>query len=61
MAASERGLELGDTAAAARLLEAARGDLAILRTVFDDAVAEDPNLIALEERISALEERLAPR
>ena len=61
VAASERGLELGDTAAAARLLEAARGDLAILRTVFDDAVAEDPNLIALEERISALEERLAPR
>ena len=51
VAASERGLELGDTAAAARLLEAARGDLAILRTVFDDAVAEDPNLIALEERI----------
>jgi hypothetical protein len=61
VAASERGLELGDTTAAARLLESARGDLAILRTVFDDAVAEDPNLIALEERIRALEERLTRR
>jgi hypothetical protein len=61
VAAIERALELGDTAAAARLLETARVDLATLRRVFDDAVAEDPNLIALEDRIRALEERLALR
>jgi hypothetical protein len=61
VAAVERGLELGDTAAAARLLETARVDLATLRRVFDDAVAEDPNLIALEDRIRKIEERLAPR
>jgi hypothetical protein len=60
VAAVERGLELGDTAAAARLLEAARSELATLRRVFD-AVAEDPNLSALEDRIRGLEERLAPR
>ena len=61
VAAIERDLELGDTAAAARLLETARVDLAALRRLFDDAVAEDPNLIALEDRIRALEERLGPR
>ena len=59
--AIERRLERGDTAAAARLLEAAQGDLATLRRVFDHALSEDPNLIALENRIRALEERLAPR
>jgi hypothetical protein len=61
VAAIERGLELGDTMAAARLLEGAQAELATLRRIFDDAVAQDPNLIALEERIRALEERLAPR
>jgi hypothetical protein len=61
VAAIERDLELGDTAAAARLLESARVDLATLRRLFDDAVAEDPNLIALEDRIREIEERLAPR
>lgn len=61
VAALERDLELGDTAAAARLLETARVDLATLRRLFDDAVAEDPNLIALEDRIREIEERLAPR
>jgi hypothetical protein len=61
VAAIERDLELGDTAAAARLLETARVDLATLRRVFDDAITEDPNLIALEERIRKIEERLAPR
>jgi hypothetical protein len=59
--AIERGLERGDTAAAARLLEAARDELATLRRVFDTAVTGDPNLIALEERIAQLAERLAPR
>lgn len=59
VAAIERGLERGDTAAAARLLEAARDELATLRRVFDAAVTGDPNLIALEDRIRALEERLA--
>jgi hypothetical protein len=61
VAAIERDLDLGDTVAAARLLETARVDLATLRRLFDDAVAEDPNLIALEERIREVEERLAPR
>lgn len=61
VAAIERDLELGDTAAAARLLEAARSELATLRRVFEAAIANDPNLIALEDRIRALEERLAPR
>jgi hypothetical protein len=59
--AIERALELGDTAAAARLLETARSELATLRRVFDVAIANDPNLIALEDRIRALEERLALR
>jgi hypothetical protein len=59
LAGAERGLELGDTAAAARLLEAARSELATLRRVFD-AVAEDPHLSALENRIRGLEARLAP-
>jgi hypothetical protein len=54
----ERRLAQGDTAAAARLLEAAEADLATLRGVFNSAVAEDPNLIALEGQIRALEERL---
>jgi hypothetical protein len=57
----ERRLAQGDTAAAARLLETAAADLATLRGVFGSAVAEDPNLIALEDQIRALEERLAPR
>jgi hypothetical protein len=57
----ERRLAQGDTAAAARLLEAAAADLATLRGVFGSAVAEDPNLIALQDQIRALEERLAPR
>jgi hypothetical protein len=61
VAAIERRLEVGDTMAAARLLEPAQVDLATLRRVFDDAVAEDPNLIALGARIRALEERIAPR
>jgi hypothetical protein len=61
VAAIERRLALGETVAAARLLEQAQTDLATLRTVFDDVVAGDPNLIALEARIRALEEQLAPR
>jgi hypothetical protein len=61
VAAIERRLELGEIAAAARSLEQAQVDFAILRRVFDDAVAEDPNLIALGERIRALDARLATR
>jgi hypothetical protein len=61
VAAIERDLELGDTAAAARLLETARSELATLRRVFDVAIANDPNLIALEDRLREIEERLAPR
>jgi hypothetical protein len=61
VAAIERRLEVGDTMTAARLLERAQVDLATLRRVFDDAVAEAPNLIAFDARISALEKRMAPR
>jgi hypothetical protein len=61
VATIEARLADGDTAAAARLLEAAEGDLATLRRVFDRAVADDPNLIALEDRIRTLQQRLAPR
>ena len=55
----ERRLERGETAAAARLLEAAQADIASLRRIFDSAGAADPNLIALEDRIEALKQRLA--
>jgi len=61
LAEIERRLAQGDTAAAARLLETAEADVATLRTAFSSAVADDPNLIALEGRIRALEEQLAPR
>ena len=54
----ERRLERGDTTAAARLLEAVEADLATLRAVFSSVVAEDPNMIALEGQIRALEHRL---
>ena len=54
----ERRLERGDTAAAARLLEAVEAELATLRAVFSSVVAEDPNVIALEGQIRALEHRL---
>lgn len=61
LAEIERRLELGDTTAAARLLEAAQNELATLRRAFDSGVAEDPNLIALEDQIRALNEQLAGR
>lgn len=61
VAAIEARLAVGDTAPAARLLEAAESDLATLRRVFDSAVADDPNLIALEHRLRTLQGRLAPR
>jgi hypothetical protein len=54
----EQRLDRGDTAAAARLLEAIETDLATLQTVFGSVVAEDPNMVALEEQIRALEHRL---
>jgi hypothetical protein len=54
----ERRLARGDTAAAALLLEAVEADLDALRGIFDSAVADDPNLSALEAQIRALEERL---
>jgi hypothetical protein len=58
LAEIERRLARGDTAAAARLLEAAEADLATLRAAFSGAVAGDPNLSALEAQIRALEEQL---
>jgi hypothetical protein len=57
----ERRLAQGDVPAAARLLEAAEADLATLRAAFNGAVADDPNLSALEAQIRALEQQLAPR
>jgi hypothetical protein len=54
-----RRLERGDTAAAARLLEAVKADMATLRAVFSTLVAEDPNMIALEGEIGAFEHRLS--
>ena len=54
----ERRLDRGDTAAAARLLQAVESDVATLRAVFSNVVAEDPNMIALESQIRALEHRL---
>jgi hypothetical protein len=54
-----RRLERGDTAAAARLLEAVKADMATLRAVFSTLVAEDPNMIALEDEIGAFEHRLS--
>jgi hypothetical protein len=54
----EERLERGDTTAAARLLEAVETDMATLQTVFGSVVAEDPNMVALEDQIRALEHRL---
>jgi hypothetical protein len=54
----ERRLERGDTAAAARLLQVVEADIATLRAIFSKLVAEDPNVIALENQMSALEHRL---
>jgi hypothetical protein len=54
----EERLERGDTTAAARLLEAVETDMATLQTVFGSVVAEDPNMVALEDHIRALEHRL---
>jgi len=54
----EERLERADAAAAARLLEAAEADLAVLRGALSDAVANDPNLIALAARLAALKERV---
>ena len=44
--------------AAARRLEAATAELAVLRGALSDAVADDPNLIALEGQLGALRQRL---
>ena len=51
-------LERADAAAAARSLEAAEADPAVLRGASSDAVANDPNLIALAARLAALKERV---
>jgi hypothetical protein len=56
----ERRLARGDTTAATRLLQAVESDLATLRRVISAAEA-DPNLLALEAEIRALEAQLAPR
>jgi hypothetical protein len=60
VAEMERRLAERDTAAVARLLEAAEADLAVLRGALSDAIANDANLIVLEDQIGASKERLAP-
>jgi hypothetical protein len=54
----EARLERGEAAAAAELLEAAETDLAVLRGAVSDAIANDPNLLALEARLEGLRQRL---
>ena len=57
----EARLDAGDTTAAARLLETARADLVTLRSVFDRAIADDPNIVALDAQIKALGGALSGR
>jgi hypothetical protein len=56
--AIEERLAHEDTAAALSMLEAAEADLALLRGSLSDAIANDPNLLALEDHLHALRQRL---
>jgi hypothetical protein len=56
--AIEQRLDRGEVAAAARLLEGARAELAGLRGPSSDALADDPNLLALDLQLDALRQRL---
>jgi uncharacterized protein involved in exopolysaccharide biosynthesis len=54
----EQRLERGEVAAAARLLESAGAELAVLRGASSDALATDPNLLALDRGLGTLRKRL---
>jgi hypothetical protein len=54
----ERHLAAGELVAAARLLDGAEADLALLRGAVSDVIASDPNLVALDARLAALHRRL---
>jgi hypothetical protein len=56
----EQRLERREVAAATRLLAAAEADLAVLRGASGDALANDPNLLALDRQLGALRKRLEP-
>jgi hypothetical protein len=56
--AIEQRLERGEVAAAARLLESAGAELAFLRGASSDALANDPNLLALDRGFGTLRKRL---
>jgi hypothetical protein len=56
----EQRLERREVAAATRLLAAAEADLAVLRGASGDALANDPNLLALDSQLGALRKRLEP-
>ncbi|MGH6918165.1 MAG: hypothetical protein ACREJ0_10730, partial [Geminicoccaceae bacterium] len=56
--AIEQRLERGEVAAAAQLLERAGAELAGLRGAASDALANDPNLLALDRQLGALRKRL---
>lgn len=56
--AIEQQLERGEVAAAARLLERAGAELAVLRGASSDVLANDPNLHALDRQLGALRGRL---
>jgi hypothetical protein len=58
LGAIEQRLDRGEVAAAARLLEGARAELAGLRGASNDALADDPNLLALDLQLDALRQRL---
>lgn len=53
-------LQQGEAAAAAELLAAAAAELELLRGGLSAAIRDDPNLVALDRQIGALEARLNP-
>jgi hypothetical protein len=57
LAEIEARLAQGETMAAAELLAAAEADLYVLRGALSDAVANDPNLLALEAQLGVLRQR----
>jgi hypothetical protein len=54
----EERLKRGEVATAAQLLKSAGAELAVLRGASSDALATDPNLLALDRGLGALRKRL---
>jgi hypothetical protein len=54
----EQRLERREVAAGAQLLERAGAELAVLRAASSDALANDPNVLALDSQLGALRKRL---